>query len=30
MARASIGMYNTHEETDALANALGKVVEVFG
>jgi cysteine desulfurase/selenocysteine lyase len=28
-ARASLGLYNTHEEIDALAAALHKVREVF-
>ena len=28
-ARASLALYNTHEEIDALASALGKVREVF-
>jgi cysteine desulfurase/selenocysteine lyase len=29
-ARASLGLYNTKEELDALAGAIRKVVEVFG
>lgn len=29
-ARASFAFYNTREDVDALARALGKVVEVFG
>ena len=29
-ARASLAMYNTREELDALGTALRKVVEVFG
>ena len=29
-ARASLALYNTPEEIDALARALGKVHEVFG
>jgi len=28
--RASLAFYNTHEEIDALADALGRVVEIFG
>lgn len=28
--RASIGLYNTREEIDALVNALGRVQEIFG
>jgi cysteine desulfurase/selenocysteine lyase len=28
-ARASFAFYNTHEEVDALARALLKVIEVF-
>jgi cysteine desulfurase/selenocysteine lyase len=29
-ARASLALYNTCDEIDALAGALGKVREVFG
>ncbi|MBW3671129.1 MAG: cysteine desulfurase [Acidobacteria bacterium] len=29
-ARASFALYNTHEEIDRLADALGKVREIFG
>jgi cysteine desulfurase/selenocysteine lyase len=29
-ARASLAMYNTREEIDALVRALAKVREVFG
>jgi cysteine desulfurase/selenocysteine lyase len=29
-ARASVGMYNTSEDLDALGRALGKVAEMFG
>ncbi|HEU4439342.1 MAG TPA: cysteine desulfurase, partial [Methylomirabilota bacterium] len=29
-ARASLGLYNTREEIDALAEALGRVREIFG
>ena len=29
-ARASFGLYNTHEDVDALVAGLGKVVEIFG
>ena len=29
-ARASLGLYNTREDLDALAKGLGKVREVFG
>jgi len=29
-ARASFGLYNTREEIDALADALGTVAEIFG
>jgi cysteine desulfurase/selenocysteine lyase len=29
-SRASFGLYNTREEIDALADAIGKVKEVFG
>lgn len=29
-ARASFGLYNTHDEIDALARSLQKVIEVFG
>lgn len=29
-ARASLAFYNTREEIDALADAVGKVIEVFG
>jgi cysteine desulfurase/selenocysteine lyase len=29
-ARASIAMYNTREELDALGRAVHKVLEVFG
>ena len=29
-ARASLGLYNTREEVDALAEALGRVREIFG
>jgi cysteine desulfurase/selenocysteine lyase len=29
-ARASLGLYNTKEEIDALVAALGRVNEVFG
>jgi cysteine desulfurase/selenocysteine lyase len=28
--RASLALYNTHEDVDALAGALGKVREIFG
>ncbi len=28
--RASLAFYNTHEEIDALADALGRVREIFG
>jgi cysteine desulfurase / selenocysteine lyase len=28
--RASLALYNTHEEIDALADALGRVREIFG
>jgi cysteine desulfurase/selenocysteine lyase len=28
-ARASLALYNTHEEIDALAGALSRVREVF-
>jgi cysteine desulfurase/selenocysteine lyase len=28
--RASLGIYNTREDIDALIHALGKVREVFG
>ena len=29
-ARASLGLYNTKEDVDALVGALDKVVEIFG
>ena len=29
-ARASFGLYNTHEEVERLADALGAVEEIFG
>ena len=29
-ARASFAFYNTHEEVDQLAQAVEKVIEVFG
>jgi cysteine desulfurase/selenocysteine lyase len=29
-ARASLGMYNTTDDIDALVHALGKVQELFG
>ena len=29
-ARASLGMYNTNDDIDALVGALGKVQELFG
>ena len=29
-ARASFALYNTHEEVDRLADAIGKVKEIFG
>jgi len=29
-ARASLGMYNTTDDIDALVRALGKVQELFG
>jgi cysteine desulfurase/selenocysteine lyase len=28
--RASLAFYNTHAEIDALADALGRVREIFG
>ena len=30
MARASFGIYNTTEDVDALAGAIGKTIEMFG
>jgi len=29
-ARASFGIYNTTEDVDALAGAIGKTIEMFG